>query len=105
MYKRVAKIRHFWGILSALVKDSRQFKQRDKRLSKLVTVNLPIYKQLYNTIKKLYDLGVRRLSNVGEAVPPKQNGGKSAVRKANCQFANIKIVGISLDRTYRFFYM
>jgi hypothetical protein len=70
VYKRVAKIRHFWGILSALVKDSRQFKQRDKRLSKLVTVNLPIYKQLYNTIKKLY-FGVRRLSNVGEAVPPK----------------------------------
>ena len=103
MYKRVAKIRHFWGILSALVKDSRQFKRRDKRLSKLVTVNLPIYKQLYNTIKKLYDLGVRRLSNVGEAVPPKQNGGKSAVRKliVNLQISrlwvsrSIELIGFS----------
>jgi hypothetical protein len=35
-----AKIRHF-GVLSALVKDSRLFKQREKRLLKVVTVNLP----------------------------------------------------------------
>ena len=43
-----AKIRHFWcRLLSALVKDSRQFKQREKRLLlKVVTVNLPLYKQL-----------------------------------------------------------
>ena len=31
-----------WGI-SALVKDSRQFKQREKRLLRVVTVNLPLY--------------------------------------------------------------
>ena len=36
-----------FGVLSALVKDSRQFKQREKRLLKVVTVNLPLYKQLY----------------------------------------------------------
>jgi hypothetical protein len=41
-----AKIRHFCGILSALVKYSRQFKQREKRLLKVETVNLPLYKQL-----------------------------------------------------------
>jgi hypothetical protein len=40
-----AKIRQFWGILSALVKDSRQFKKREKQLV-TVTVNLPLYKQL-----------------------------------------------------------
>ena len=74
-----AKIRHF-GALSALVKDSRQFKQREERLLKVVTVNLLLYKQLYNT-KKLYFL-VRRLSNGGEAVPQKL-AGKLAVRKAN----------------------
>jgi hypothetical protein len=34
------------GALSALVKDSRQFKQREKRLLKVVTVNLQLYKQL-----------------------------------------------------------
>jgi hypothetical protein len=28
------------------VKDSRQFKQREKRLLKVVTANLPLYKQL-----------------------------------------------------------
>ena len=33
------------GVLSALVKDCRQFKQREKRLLKVVTVNLPLYKQ------------------------------------------------------------
>jgi hypothetical protein len=33
-------------VLSALVKDSRQFKQREKRLLKVVTVNLPLHKQL-----------------------------------------------------------
>jgi hypothetical protein len=53
------------GVLSALVTDSRQFKQREKRLLKVVTVNLPLYKN-YNT-KKLYFV-VRRLSNVGGAV-------------------------------------
>jgi hypothetical protein len=31
------KIRHFWGTV-CLVKDSRQFKQREKRLLKVVTV-------------------------------------------------------------------
>jgi hypothetical protein len=48
--------------------DSRQFKQRD------FYPNLPliIYTNNYNT-KKLYFV-VRRLSNVGEAVP--QNGGE-----------------------------
>ena len=40
-----AKVRHF-GVLSALVKDSRQFKQRENRFLKVVTVNLPLYKQL-----------------------------------------------------------
>jgi hypothetical protein len=40
-----AKIRHF-EVLSALVKYSRQFKQREKRLLKVVTVNLLLYKQL-----------------------------------------------------------
>ena len=30
----------FWGVLSSLMKDSRQFKQCEKRLSKVVTVNL-----------------------------------------------------------------
>jgi hypothetical protein len=39
-----AKVRHF-GVLSALVKDSRQFK-RENRFLKVVTVNLPLYKQL-----------------------------------------------------------
>ena len=36
-----------FGVLSAFVKDSRQFKdfrQREKRLLKVVTVNLPLYK-------------------------------------------------------------
>ena len=31
----------------ALVKDSRPFKQREKRLLKVVAVNLPLYKQLH----------------------------------------------------------
>ena len=34
-----------FGVLSALVKDSRQFKQRENRRLKVVTVNLPLYKQ------------------------------------------------------------
>jgi hypothetical protein len=33
------------------VKDSRQFKQREKRLLKVVTVNLPFVKNNYNTKK------------------------------------------------------
>jgi hypothetical protein len=33
-----------FGVLSAFVKDSRPFKQREKRLLKVVTVNLPLYK-------------------------------------------------------------
>jgi hypothetical protein len=33
-------------VASALVIASRQFKQREKRLLKVVTVNLPLYKQL-----------------------------------------------------------
>ena len=37
------EVRHFGGILSALVKDARQFKQREKRLLKVVTVNVPLY--------------------------------------------------------------
>ena len=45
VFRTKVKIRHF-GVLSALVKDSRQFKQREKRLLKVVTVNLPLYKQL-----------------------------------------------------------
>jgi hypothetical protein len=37
----------FWGYcMSVLVKDSGQFKQREKRLLKVVTVKLPLYKQL-----------------------------------------------------------
>jgi hypothetical protein len=62
--------------MSSLVKDSRQFKQREKRLLKVVTVNLPLIIQTITTTKKLYFV-VRRLSNVGETnqtVP--QNGGK-----------------------------
>jgi hypothetical protein len=55
------------------MKDSRQFKQREKRLLKVVTVHLPLYKQLLYNTKKLYFV-VRRLSNAGEAAP--QNGGK-----------------------------
>jgi hypothetical protein len=35
-----------FGVVSALVKGSKQFKQREKRLLKVVTVNLPLYKQL-----------------------------------------------------------
>ena len=35
-----------FGVLSALVKDSRQFKQLEMGLLKVVTVNLPLYKQL-----------------------------------------------------------
>jgi hypothetical protein len=35
----------FWA-LSALVKDFRQFKQREELLLKVVTVNLPLYKQI-----------------------------------------------------------
>jgi hypothetical protein len=35
-----------FGALSALVKDSRQFKQCEKRLLKVVIVVLPLYKQL-----------------------------------------------------------
>jgi hypothetical protein len=34
------------GVLSALVKYSRQLKQHEKRLLKVLTVNLPLYKQL-----------------------------------------------------------
>jgi hypothetical protein len=34
-----------FGVQSDLVKDSRQFKQREKRLLRVVTVNLPLYKQ------------------------------------------------------------
>ena len=42
-----AKICHFLlGVLSALMNDSRKFKQCEKRLFKVVTVNLPLYKQL-----------------------------------------------------------
>jgi hypothetical protein len=63
------------------VKDSRQFKQREKRLLKVVTVNLSSYKNNYNT-KTLYFV-VRRLSNVGEAGSTPKMAGKSAVRKAN----------------------
>jgi hypothetical protein len=63
-----AKIRHF-GVLSALVKDSRQFIQHEKRLLKVVTACkfTIIYRQttIYNS-KKLYFV-VRRLTNVGEA--------------------------------------
>jgi hypothetical protein len=33
-------------VLSALVKDPRQFKQREKRLLKVGIANLPLYKQL-----------------------------------------------------------
>jgi hypothetical protein len=36
----------FLGCCLQAVKDSRQFKQREKRLLKVVTVNLPLYKQL-----------------------------------------------------------
>jgi hypothetical protein len=46
-----------------------QFKQREKRLLKIVTVNT----------KRLYFV-VRRLSNVGDAVPPKMAERKT---KAN----------------------
>jgi hypothetical protein len=45
----------------------RQFKQREKRLLKVVTVILPLYTNNYNT-KKTHFL-LRRLSNVGKAVP------------------------------------
>jgi hypothetical protein len=46
---------HFGGGLSTIMKDSRQFKQREKRFLKVVTCNT----------KNLYSV-VRRLSNVGE---------------------------------------
>ena len=49
-----------YEVLFALVKDSRQFKHREKQLLKVVTVNLPYIIQ--TTII---------LSNVGEAVPQK----------------------------------
>jgi hypothetical protein len=55
------------GVLSALVKDSKQVKQREKRFLKVVTVNLSLYKQLITTTLNV----VRRLSNVGEAVSQK----------------------------------
>jgi hypothetical protein len=58
-------VRHFWVTRER----SRQFKQREKRLLKVVTVNLPLYKQLYSTKKSRFV--VRRLSNVGEVVPQK----------------------------------
>jgi hypothetical protein len=64
-----AKIRHF-GILSALVKDSRQFKQR--------SVHLPLYKITTILIRCISWCG-NRLSNMGEAVP--QNGGKISREK------------------------
>ena len=67
------------GVLSALVKDFRQFRQREKRLLKVVTVKLPLYTNNYNT-RNLYFV-VRRLSNVGEAVPHKMTGKSAAVRK------------------------
>jgi hypothetical protein len=35
-----------FAVLSALVKDARQFKKREKCHLKVVTVNLPLYKQL-----------------------------------------------------------
>jgi hypothetical protein len=41
------------GVLSALVKDSRQFKQREKRLLKVVTVNLLLYKFIAPRYKQL----------------------------------------------------
>ena len=40
-----------FGVLSAPMKDSRQFKQRVKRLFKVVTINLYHYTNNYNTIK------------------------------------------------------
>jgi hypothetical protein len=76
------------GVLSALVKYSRQFKQREKRLLKVVTVNLYHYTNNYNT-KKLHFV-VRRLSNVGEAVPQKWGGGKSTLRKDNWKHSKAK---------------
>jgi hypothetical protein len=68
-----------FGVLSAPMKDSRQFKQRVKRLFKVVTINLYHYTNNYNTIKSC-------ISWCGDpqtwAVPPK--GRKNRPReKAN----------------------
>jgi hypothetical protein len=62
-------------VLSALVEDTRQFRQREKRLNNCIVlrVHLPLYKQLLYNTKKLYFV-MRRLSNMREAVP--KNGGK-----------------------------
>ena len=68
------KIRHFTSALSALVKDSRQFKQREKELLKVVTVNLPLYKQLYTILKSCISWCGDSQTCMGEAVP--RNGGK-----------------------------
>jgi hypothetical protein len=68
-----AKIRYF-GALSALVKDSRQFKQREKRLLKVVIVNLPLYKQLYTILKSCISWCGDSQTCMGEAVL--RNGGK-----------------------------
>ena len=46
MRARTQRLESERRVLSAFVKVSRQFKQREKRLLKVVTVNLPFCKQL-----------------------------------------------------------
>jgi hypothetical protein len=61
------------------VKDSRQFKQREKRLLKVVTVNLPLYKQLQ--YQKVVFCGAETLKRERGSTP--KIAGKSALRKAD----------------------
>ena len=71
------KIYIIFRVLSAFVKDSRQYKQHQKRLFKVVTVNLPFYKQLYNVLKSC-----NSWCGDSQTWAPKI-AEKSAVRKAN----------------------